>query len=77
MAADTGTGGAVNGVAFSPNGNLLASADADGTVLLWNTATEQAVGPPLPADLGYGVTGVAFSPDGNLLASADADGTVR
>jgi WD40 repeat protein len=37
----------VNGVAFSPDGNLLATADADGTTRLWNLATGQAVGAPL------------------------------
>ena len=73
LPADTGPGGGVNGVAFSPDGNLLASADADGTVGLWNTATGQAIA-SLPADSGVGV---AFSPNGNLLASADADGTVQ
>ena len=44
---------------------------------LWNPATGQAIGPPLPVDIGYGVNGVAFSPDGNVLASADADGYVQ
>ena len=40
----------MNGVAFSPDGKLLASADDDGTVRLWNPATGQPVGTPLPAD---------------------------
>jgi WD40 repeat protein len=68
----------VNGVAFSPDGKLLATADADGTVRLWNPATGQPVGAPLPASTGQlrGVNGVAFSPDGKLLATASADNAV-
>ena len=66
----------VNGVAFSPGGKLLASADANGTVRLWNPATRRPVA-TLHASARHGVNGVAFSPGGRLLASADGDGTVR
>jgi transcriptional regulator with XRE-family HTH domain len=67
------------GAAFSPGSKLLATAYGDGTVRLWNPATEQAVGAPLHAGTGTqsGATAVAFSPNGKLLATADADGTVR
>jgi len=68
---------AVMGVAFSLSGKLLASADGDGTVRLWNPATDQPVGTPLHASARNGVRAVAFSPSGTLLASADGDGTVR
>ena len=69
----------VNDLAISPDGRLLASADSDGTVRIWNLATGQAHGPSLKADtaLDGGVNGVAFSPNGKILASADADGTIR
>ena len=69
----------VNGVAFSPDGKLLAAAYGDGTVRLWNLATQQAVGAPLPAPTGplAIVSSMAFSPDGNLLAIVGDSGTVR
>ena len=64
------------GVAFSPNGNVLASVDADGTVRLWHLANGEAIRKPISAT-GSGSDEVAFSPNGKLLASAGGDGTVR
>ena len=69
---------AVSAVAFSANGQLLASAsaDGDGTVRLWNPATRQPVGAAIQADT-VTMIGGGVQPNGQLLASADADGTVR
>ena len=74
---DAPSSAGVIGVAFSPGGKLLAAADGDDTVRLWNPVTGQPVRAPLHASANDGVNGVAFSPDGKLLASADGDGTVR
>jgi WD40 repeat protein len=69
----------VNGVAFSPDGKLLASADGDGTVRRWDPATGRPVGAPIPSSVGpFGGHGaLAFSPNGKLLAISSGDGTVR
>lgn len=66
--------GAVNGVAFSPDGKRAASADARG-VRLWDLAT----GKRLAANEEHRdrVTCVAFSPDGKLLATGSDDRSVR
>ena len=44
--------GAVNSVAFSPDGKTLASGSADGTVRLWDVATHQQIGSPLTGHSG-------------------------
>jgi WD40 repeat protein len=65
----------VNAVAFSPDGDTLASGGHDQTVRLWSAAQGRQV----HTLRGHtdNVQSVAFSPDGMLLASGGADNTVR
>lgn len=67
--------GAVWSMAFSPNGQLLASSSWDNTIRLWDVSSGREV--KLLARFAYPVYGVAYSPDGLRLASSSVDNLVR
>ena len=66
--------GAVLGVAFSPDHELIASGSADNTIILWNWD-----GKYLKTLKGHegSVNAVAFSPDSQFIASASVDNTIK
>jgi WD40 repeat protein/transcriptional regulator with XRE-family HTH domain len=67
----------VNGLAFSPDGRILAAAYSDHTVGLLNASTLAPLGAPFQVTAAGNAETVAFSPDGTVLATGGDDGTVR
>ena len=69
-----GHGRVVNAVAFSPDGEIIASGSDDSTIRLWDPHN----GMHLETLEGHKeiVNSIAFSPDGRTLASGSEDGTI-
>jgi WD40 repeat protein len=65
----------INGLAFSPDGRILASGSTDKLIWLWNMTNGHQIR-VLTGHTGY-IESVAFSPDGQLLASGSWDLTVK
>ena len=65
----------VRSVAFSPRGDLIASASDDKTIKLWDAVTGRLI-KTLSGHLHF-VRSVAFSPDGRLIASGSVDKTIK
>jgi WD40 repeat protein len=66
----------VFGVAFSADGQLLASASVDETCRLWNPATGKEITSPLGGHKG-GAFSVVFSADGRTLVVGTGDSRVK
>ncbi|WP_154814414.1 hypothetical protein [Actinophytocola xinjiangensis] len=73
-----GHAGAVFGIAFSPDGHLMATVGGDQTIRLWDVSDPHQPSRVRTLSPRSGnVLAVAFSPDGRTLASGGDDGLVR
>ena len=70
---DPGSAG-VDAVAFSTNGRVLATADRNGSIYLWDTATHSRT-VTLRDPGSNGVNSAAFSTNGRVLATGDQNGS--
>jgi WD40 repeat protein len=71
--ADPGSAG-VDAVAFSPDGSVLATADRNGSIYLWDSAAHSRTA-TIRDPGSNGVNSAAFSMNGRLLATGDQNGS--
>ncbi|CAE6441964.1 unnamed protein product [Rhizoctonia solani] len=67
----------VTSVAFSPDGNSIASGSYDKTIQTWDAHRPSPIGKPLTGHSGSIVLSVAYSPLGDVIASGSYDYTIR
>ena len=67
--------GKINSLAWSPNGQMLASGSSDQSIMLWDRQTWQ-IRYTLAGNIGD-VNSVVWSPDNRVLVSASDDHTIR
>ena len=66
----------VTSVAFSADGQTMASGSNDNSIVMWDMASSQPLGPPLTGHEDN-VLSIDFSPVDQILASASDDKTIR
>jgi WD40 repeat protein len=67
----------INGMAFSPAGNVLAAAYGDGMAQLLNARTLTPLSAPFLVTARGAAESVAYSPDGKTIVTGADDGSVR
>ena len=70
-----GDSGKVNSVAFSPDGQILASGSNDKTIKIWELSTGEVI--CTLTEHSAPIQSVAFSPDGQTLISGSWDKTIK
>jgi WD40 repeat protein len=66
----------VSGLAYSPDGTRVATAQGDGSVRQWDSTSGKPVGTPVGERTGR-MHAVVYTPDGRTIASAGGDGALR